>query len=119
MSEENVTELPKHGFKYKYENFAQQQHFIQALSKVYACDAYPSVRSAYRVKRLCDGLQKEFKVYSELRQKITEKDKMDELHEIEVDIRWDKLSEDEVTCIAKLSPADLLTIETIADINFS
>lgn len=113
-------EVPQiHGFKYKYKNFEQQRHFIHALSKVYGCEEYPSVRSAYKVKRLCDALQKEFKTYSEMREKITEKEKMEELHDIEVDIKWDKLTEDEVSCIAKVSPADLLTIETLADINFS
>lgn len=116
MSEETT----KHGFKFSYKNFEQTGPFIQTVRKVYSCEDYPSVKSAYKVKRLVDAIQGELKTYLELRQaaeKEENKEKIDELHEMEVDIKWDKLTADELACLPKVSPVDLVMLENIADTN--
>lgn len=118
MSE--VSELPKRGFELPYKAFENTPVFIQGVRKVYNCEAFPSVKSAYRINRLVDKVQQELKNYSELRMKIKEDDeakevKLKELHEIKVPIKWAPLTLEELEAVPGISPADLMALEHIVD----
>lgn len=121
MSEtsENVSTLPGKGFEFSYEAFENIPNFVQGLRKVYNCESFPSFKSTYRVKRICDITQRELKNYTELRKKIKDDDperekKLQELHAIKVPIKWEPLTKEELAAIPGISPADLIAIEFIA-----
>lgn len=110
------------GFKFSYEAFENVGLFVQAVQKVYACRNYPNFKSAHRIKRLGDALQKELNTYQEFRKDIDKiedpkerEEKIKDLHSTKVDIKWDRLTEQEINCIQGISPQDVMALEFIAD----
>ena len=117
MGKEKVKEISKKGFNISYKAFENTPVFLQTMRKLYSCEEYPSIKSAYRIKRLCENIETELKNYMELRKKADNEEKLKELHEISFKIKWDKLSGEELKCIPKLSPADILTLEYVGDVS--
>lgn len=122
MGEEVPAEIKQlHGFKFSYGAFENPQGFVEAVRKMCTCPNYPTVKQAYRIKRLTDALQKELDSYMDLRKDMEKlepeeyKAKEKELLAMEVDIKWSKLTTEEVECIQNLAPADLFALEFIAD----
>jgi uncharacterized cupredoxin-like copper-binding protein len=88
---------------------------IPALAKLYTNDNYEEFKTAYKVKRLCDALEKELKVYREMKQKAgNDASKLEELHAIEFEVKWDKLTHDEIKHV-KLAPSDIGVLEYVVD----
>lgn len=117
---ESVTPITAKGFEFSYKAFENPALFINSIRKVYQCGTYPSVKSTYRIKRLCDAVQQELKHYADMTKQIDpesedKEEKFKEVQEISVPIKWGKITAEELECIEGLSPADLLAIEHIAD----
>jgi len=118
-TQENVTPLPK-GFKFKYETFDKFEMFVMAFRKVYTCTTYPNFKSAYRIKRLGDAIQKELNTYADMKKGLDTSaedyaEKLNDLHSVEVDIKWDRMNEAEINAIQGLSPTDILMLENVID----
>lgn len=119
--QDNVKEMPKkHGFTFSYKAFEKIDLFVMAFRKVYTCPDYGNFKSAHRIKRLGDAIQTEINTYMDLRKKIKDDDeerekKLEDLHSIEVELKWDRLSEDEISCVKGISPSDLVALEHIID----
>lgn len=111
------------GFEFSYEAFSKEKmgFFWQAVQKCFMCKTFPNFKSAYRVKRLCEAVQKEMKNFQELMKDVSEiedqeeqKKKMAELCEMKVHIKWDPLKPEEIEAIQGLSPADIDGLEFIS-----
>lgn len=116
------TSINAKGFKLKYKAFSNPQGFIEAMRKVSLCTAYPTLKQKYRIKRLTDTLEQELKNFFEIQKDFNKlegdefKSKMDELLDMSVDVKWSRLSKEELECIPNLSPADLYALEFVADV---
>lgn len=119
-STDNVKQLHQ-GFKFSYMAFKNPQGFVEAVRKMCTCPNYPTVKQAYRIKRLTDALQQELNNYMELRKDMEKLDveaykaKEAELLAMEVDMKWSKLTATEVECIKNLAPSDLFALEYVAE----
>ncbi len=106
--------------KLKYTAFKDLNGLAKVVSKLYSHDKYPDFKSAYKVKKLCDELNKEVKTYIALRKELDKKELESEayeteakkLHELEVDLKWGPLTPDEVKGIS-LSPYEITVLEGI------
>jgi len=119
---DNVSEIPQKGFDFSYEAFENTPVFVQGVRKVYNCETFPSIKSAYKVKRLMDSVQSELKNYVTLRKEIKDDDenrdvKLKELHEITVPVKWGRLTFEELSAVQGISPADLMALEHIVEPN--
>lgn len=119
-------EAKQQGFKFSYEAFNKEKmgFFWGAVQKVYTCKTFPGFKSAYRIKRLCEAVQAEMKRFNELAKDVqdqhkddqeTIETKMKELWAMEVEIKWDPLTEKELESIQGLSPADIEGLTFISD----
>lgn len=100
-------------FKLKYEAFRTPEITLGALRKVYTHDKYSGVKSAYKIKRMCDNIEKEMKNYMDLREEVhktKDQNKIDELHDHEVEIKFGPLNKEEFEMFS-WSPADLAVME--------
>lgn len=113
-----IPEPAQKGFTFSYQAFSREKMglFWGAMQKAYTCKSYPGFKSAYRIKRLCEAIQQEMKRFNELAKEVADEHKddqdtldakMKELWAMEVEIKWDPLTEQEVEAIQGLSPADI------------
>lgn len=116
-----VEDAPQ-GFTFSYKAFENLGVFVQAVQKVYTCKAYPNFKTTHRIKRLGDAIQKELNTYQEFRREVDVMEdgeekakKLIDLHNTEVKLKWNPLSEAELNCVPGLSPADLIGIEFISE----
>ena len=121
-----TTEEKQQGFKFSYQAFNKEKmgFFWGAVQKVYTTKTFPGFKSAYRIKRLCEAVQQEMKRFNELAKEVQDTHKgnqeeidkkMEELWAMEVDIKWNPLSEQELEAIQNISPADIEGLTFIAD----
>lgn len=104
--------------------FENPQMVVQTLSKVYNCSDYPSTKSAYKIKRMCDLTSKVMSEYlTEMNKLKNEKDpellkdipnKLKELNEKENEVKFGPMTEEEFS-VLKFSPAELTIIEPFVD----
>ncbi len=111
----------------KYRTFADTQSFVNAVKKAYTCDSYSDFKSAYKIKRMCEGIEKELTTFINLRNELMAKvkkeemtqeefkTKLEELFDMDVELKWGPMTKQEVSCIKGLSPADIEAIEAVAE----
>lgn len=94
---------------------------IDSLQKVYNCQGF-SVASAYRMKRMCDNITTEMKRVNELLRDIqklddeeTKKAKLDELVDMDVEIKFGPITKEEFEALHGLSPMNINMLESFIE----
>jgi len=109
-----MTTEEKHGFTLSYKAF-EHPNFLPVMRKVYGCETYPNFKSTYRVKKLCEAIETEIKLYMDERKDAKTEEEIKTLYDKAFPIKWDKLTGVEIMCIEKISPAELTALEFVAD----